>query len=440
MGAAESTPLDRQYDHVAGHAPPEQLKALGQLFDAWKHENLLTIQSIVQSCPGFPEETAAIVLAGAHRFSMCGHTDRRSGLGQKEFVMMGISLSSDNLDDRGAFYVHLPETPTLSSLRQLVETLCATFFKTPASAVRTALIAYLVQALPRPASEIIEAADIATWLRACAAATLLFEYALAPLLGPSMHAPSTLSNSIIAAEQIHCLQSWLPLSYRPTPRRAWTLEYSSALHGASFSAFRGTLLKCGATIIIVRDRDGHVFGSFTSEAWALRATFAGTEPCFLFSLAPAIAHYRPTNFNKNFQYFSSGLTKYPTGLGLGGQLGFHGIWIDGAFGTGHCRGRPTCSTFGNPQLSMKEEFEIDLIEIWELSPRPDDGKGGKKKSVLDSNVEDQELLDMAGRALHSRDIRKADAAAAAAAAWVALRDAVTTQLLQHLQTFNTIST
>ena len=244
--------------------------------------------------------------------------------------------------------------------------------------------------------------DFIEWFRLCLPARILLERSFWNIFCENALPFSIpdISKSLIEEEHVFCLQAWLPEIHR----HSWKLRFSSSENGESFSAWRGTLLRCGATIIVISDQDGHIFGSFTREEWKLNPSFFGREPCFLFSLAPSVAVYIPTRYNHNYQYLSSGLSTSPTGLGLGGQIGFHGIWLDGNFGEGHCRGAPNCSTFGNPRLSKNETFKISRVEIWELAPRSDT-VAQKSKSVLDCNLEDQELLEMAGRPMVSRDVR-----------------------------------
>ena len=64
---------------------------------------------------------------------------------------------------------------------------------------------------------------------------------------------------------------------------------------------------------------------------------------------------------------------------MGGQLNYFGFWLDDDFGSGHSRGQPSCTTYGNPPLSAQEEFKIDKLEAWgvgvppENEVRPDHG-------------------------------------------------------------------
>lgn len=48
---------------------------------------------------------------------------------------------------------------------------------------------------------------------------------------------------------------------------------------------------------------------------------------------------------------------------MGGQLDYFGLWLSADFGKGHSKGTP-CTTYGSPVLSSKQEFEIDVLELW----------------------------------------------------------------------------
>lgn len=50
--------------------------------------------------------------------------------------------------------------------------------------------------------------------------------------------------------------------------------------------------------------------------------------------------------------------------GMGGQMEYFGLWLSADYGTGHSKARPMCSTYGSPTLSSREEFEVDILEVW----------------------------------------------------------------------------
>ena len=70
---------------------------------------------------------------------------------------------------------------------------------------------------------------------------------------------------------------------------------------------------------------------------------------------------------------------------MGGQFEYFGLWLDSEFGPGHSKARPKCTTYGNPQLSASEEFQIEEIEVWGVGVPPEQEvrcwKNNKKLTV-----------------------------------------------------------
>ena len=67
------------------------------------------------------------------------------------------------------------------------------------------------------------------------------------------------------------LNSFLPSSLRG---KLYPL-FSSVHHGESFSTFCKRLLNGGPTMIVVKDKGGHIFGGFASTSWQLHPQFTG---------------------------------------------------------------------------------------------------------------------------------------------------------------------
>lgn len=55
----------------------------------------------------------------------------------------------------------------------------------------------------------------------------------------------------------------------------WELLFSSAQHGHSFNALLMKVLDAGPTLLLVRDKQGHLFGGFASESWHKNGQFYG---------------------------------------------------------------------------------------------------------------------------------------------------------------------
>ncbi|XP_034391742.1 MTOR-associated protein MEAK7 isoform X2 [Cyclopterus lumpus] len=189
----------------------------------------------------------------------------------------------------------------------------------------------------------------------------------------------------------------------------WRLVFSTQLHGESFTRMLGGLTKCGPTLLLIKDTTGHVFGGFASHAWELKPQFQGDSRCFLFSVFPRLRVYTATGYNQHFMYLNQHQQTMPNGLGMGGQHGYFGLWLDSDFGRGHSRARPKCTTYGSPHLSGEEDFTLDSVEVWAVGkpPEPEEGEeGAGKKSILDADPEVQAMLEMAGKTLHSQGLRE----------------------------------
>lgn len=91
--------------------------------------------------------------------------------------------------------------------------------------------------------------------------------------------------------------------------------------------------------------------------------------------------------------------------GMGGQFNYFGLYIDASFDKGHCNAQPLSTTYNSPMLSKTTEFLVDTIEVWRIGPKPV-SKQVKKKGILDGTAEDQALLEMAGKKMHSKELRE----------------------------------
>ncbi|XP_051024872.1 MTOR-associated protein MEAK7 [Acomys russatus] len=186
-------------------------------------------------------------------------------------------------------------------------------------------------------------------------------------------------------------------------RQSWRLLFSTQLHGQSFSQLCSHITYQGPCLVVLEDRDGYIFGGFASCSWEVKPQFQGDNKCFLFSVIPSMATYIPTGYNDHFMYLNQGQQTMPNGLGMGGQHGYFGLWVDADFGKGHSKAKPTCTTYNSPQLSAQEEFQFDKMEVWGLGDFSDTRN---KKSILDSNPEAHILLEISGRTRHSEGLRE----------------------------------
>ncbi|GAA0176251.1 hypothetical protein LIER_29276 [Lithospermum erythrorhizon] len=179
----------------------------------------------------------------------------------------------------------------------------------------------------------------------------------------------------------------------------WKLLYHSSLHGLSFNTFLGNISHKGPTILIIKDKEGHVYGGYASQAWERHGDFYGDMKSFLFQLFPKAAIFRPTGANHNIQWcavnFSS--DSIPNGIGFGGRVHHFGLFLSGNFDQGHSF---ACTTFGSPCLSKTNKIFPDTIECWGITPKKPQGEiqDSAKGTVLERFKEDRHMLNMVGLA------------------------------------------
>lgn len=225
------------------------------------------------------------------------------------------------------------------------------------------------------------------------------------LLPPCRETPWKELKCLLDIPILMFLTPQLPDSYSAP----WRLVFSTRLHGESFTRMVGGLMKRGPTLLLIKDTKGHIFGGFASHGWEVKPQFQGDSRCFLFTVFPRLRVYTTTGYNQHFMYLNQNQQTMPNGLGMGGQHGYFGLWLDSDFGRGHSRARPKCTTYGSPQLSGEEDFTVDSMEVWAVGkpPEPAEGEEGEgKKSILDMDPEVQAMMEMTGKTLHSQGLRE----------------------------------
>lgn len=58
----------------------------------------------------------------------------------------------------------------------------------------------------------------------------------------------------------------------------------------------------GPTVLIIKDKEGCIYGGYASQPWERHAEFYGDMKCYLFQLNPKASIYRPTGANHNLQW------------------------------------------------------------------------------------------------------------------------------------------
>lgn len=212
--------------------------------------------------------------------------------------------------------------------------------------------------------------------------------------------------SILDLSQLVFINAHLPQQYQ----LEWRFLFSSEIHGESFSTLIGRIVDQGPSVLVVEDRNGHMFGGFAPANWSLGPKFFGDDSSFLFTLAPRMRVFPSTGYNQHFQYLNLHQQTMPNGLAMGGQHNYCGLWLDQNYGVGHTS--ETCTTYSAySQMSYSKEFNYRHLEVWGLgSPPPTPQERGERvgMSILDGNQESKTMLKLAGRTIHSEGFKETE--------------------------------
>ncbi|XP_035286611.1 nuclear receptor coactivator 7 isoform X1 [Anguilla anguilla] len=158
---------------------------------------------------------------------------------------------------------------------------------------------------------------------------------------------------ILKAEHVREISAELPAR---TVGHAWQLTYSTSRHGASLkSLYRKLAGLESPALVVIKDSQSQVFGSFLSHPLRPSETFYGTGETFLFMLHPRFKCFRWTGENSFF--IKGDLDSFA----IGGGSGHFGLWLDEALYLG--RTSP-CQTFNNCCLSETDDFRVVELEVW----------------------------------------------------------------------------
>ncbi|XP_056120317.1 nuclear receptor coactivator 7 isoform X1 [Rhinichthys klamathensis goyatoka] len=158
---------------------------------------------------------------------------------------------------------------------------------------------------------------------------------------------------ILDAQQVREISRELPPR---TIGRTWQLSYSTDKHGASLKTlYRKLSTTDSPVLIIIKDHNQQIFGSFLSHPLHPSDAFYGTGETFLFLSHPRFKGFRWTGENSFF--IKGDLDSFA----IGGGSGHFGLWVDERLLLG--RSSP-CFTFNNCSLSETNDFTILDLEAW----------------------------------------------------------------------------
>ncbi|KAK9497788.1 hypothetical protein O3M35_003711 [Rhynocoris fuscipes] len=186
----------------------------------------------------------------------------------------------------------------------------------------------------------------------------------------------------------------------------WRLLFSIDNDGESWSSFLKTILGQGPTVIVIQDSNGFKFGAYASQSWNTNPNFYGDENSFIYTLHPKMNVFESSGYNKNFQYINTGQATLPNGLAMGGVHNYWGLFLSSDFGNGLVS--ESCTTYKNYiKLSSEKEFTVDKLQVWGVgAPDPTPEELGERTSILDKDPSAAVMLELAGRKLHSTEIRQ----------------------------------
>mmetsp|Transcript_34189 Transcript_34189/g.61036 ORF Transcript_34189/g.61036 Transcript_34189/m.61036 type:complete len:216 (-) Transcript_34189:266-913(-) len=177
-------------------------------------------------------------------------------------------------------------------------------------------------------------------------------------------------------------------------RKSWELLFHSDKNGKSFNTFMACVCGRGATLMLVTDKAGNTFGGFAGQPWAKAGTFTGDFSCFVFSVRPATAIYRPSGVNENFQWCGQGFNSLPNGVGFGGQSGYYAVFVDDTLDKGMTR---QAATYNNPAFAEEQLFEVDTVECWLVEPSEEELEQREKQgTAMDRFRETNKFLSITG--------------------------------------------
>jgi hypothetical protein len=196
------------------------------------------------------------------------------------------------------------------------------------------------------------------------------------------------------------LSAWLLSRSMPAAWRVkWRRVFCSKTHGASFATLASLCEDAGPTLVAIETDSKHVVGGVASTSLVNSSAFFGDARSFVFSLGRRrrktseakgeakgeleeeeeetrtnscydYGASRATGANDHFCYCARGYSsgRFPNGLGFGGQVGHHCVFLDAGFETGHWRA--SAATFGGARLFPTQTdadwgtFKVSAVEAW----------------------------------------------------------------------------
>eukprot|EP01039_Chlorochromonas_danica_P002562 gene2562-2804_t len=164
------------------------------------------------------------------------------------------------------------------------------------------------------------------------------------------------ASKILSAKHIEQLESVLPLTYQCCD---WKLLYRMSLHGSSVSTLLHRARQHSATLLVIQDSKGAIFGALITESlrMAERDKYYGNGTIGVWSFNSGAIKFYPWSYKNSYFLLSS-----TSNLALGGGGNF-AIFLDTDLNRGSSG---QCETFNSPCLASEEEFECHSCEVFAL--------------------------------------------------------------------------
>jgi hypothetical protein len=199
-------------------------------------------------------------------------------------------------------------------------------------------------------------------------------------------------NPPILNQQVHVpqIESVLPIEFRGYD---WERVFSTETHGLNIDRFYLAAHSHRATLLVIQDVQGDIFGAFNTETWKPHygeLEYFGSGQSFLFTFARKQQQQHGHNNHNNIPeieaYMWTGANSYfmlatDESIAVGGGGKGFGLFIDGDFKAGTTA---RCTTFGNVPLVSKSsdskktgdgdddeevEFICKIVELWAFVPK-----------------------------------------------------------------------
>lgn len=165
------------------------------------------------------------------------------------------------------------------------------------------------------------------------------------------------ASKILSMKHVDQLEQALPSNYQCCD---WSLLFRMSLHGANTMTLLHRAGGHNATLLVIQDSRGGIFGVLLTEALrtAERDKYYGNGTMGVWSFCSGTIKFYPWSYKNSYFLLSS-----KDNLAVGGG-GHFAIYLDGDLNHGSSG---SCDTFNSPCLAFDEEFQCVACELFSLT-------------------------------------------------------------------------